>query len=394
MYGQDDREKLFLSYTIQSNFKSSIKSLLSGLLLSYTFAPNTQLKGTLFFNTVIRKDHKDFFDSIVSTSQTEYSNLILKRHKTINWRFIKQFISHWKNRVEISKVFSICPDGSLSTCTYKNNRFSLEFYCRWIALRVFEMYLSKLDFSNATSAVVLTDVWPYENVFIRTAKANGIKTVTLQHGIYVPDVSSDKVDVLNFWNIPSDYVLTWGHSSSTLFQKYSPKSKTIICGNPMLKEIESDESSHTIGIAFDIPAYQKYNQNMINIVEAYAQKNNYQIRIRTHPTDSVTNYTINCKTSTFNRDLDNCEVVVAHTTSMLFSYLAQGKKGFRYKSNVTYYELADEVQFSDIQSFLKCMSNRTTIDFKSIAATHIKYIDTSSLGQYKKELSKISGGEK
>lgn len=347
----------------------------------------------LFFSDVKREDHRRLFDLICQSCGRDKGYLVLQTPKGPFFAGIKTCFGRVKWLKQLKHLVQ----------PVRNEKLDLSFRHRlavYFTLVFYENLLKaaeKFDFAQTKAVVVLADVAPAQHILVNHAKQKQIKTVTAQHGIYQPDINKDAIDILNYWRVSADVLLSWGESTNQLFHKHNPELICATCGNPQIQPKSYPEDNELIGIAMDIPAHLQQNRKMLEVAEKYAKENHRKIRIRLHPTDQESNYTINPEVSEFHKDIDAAGVILAYTSTMLFTYMVLGKKILRYQDELPYYELDYRICFNDDQSFLRAMKNSAEIDYTGITKCHLEAIGDHSIQLYRKFFDRLNfdfkGGE-
>lgn len=242
---------------------------------------------------------------------------------------------------------------------------------------------SKLDFSQAEKIVVLGDVWQEESMLVQYANDKGIASVTCQHALFIPSIGNSTYDILNMWMVKAKTALLWGQYTEEQYRNFNPNLKCEICGNPTITEKKYHENVAIIGIAMDLPRMHEYNQKMIDVVESYARNTSRKVRLRIHPADKKENYRVDGKICEFSSDLDDAFFIVAHTTTMIFTYLLSGKKVLKFMSNIPFFPVDKNMVFSTLDDLTKCANHFDNFDGSKMAKNEISYIGEESAFKYK-----------
>lgn len=361
-YYFNQKIKMFLYYS-QINFCSCIylfKSICAILFKKYKF--HGKIDGTVFFYSPNRKEHIERFLNIYSICPGNKNLCVLKNGIGLNFKNLYLFFRNITCFKEIRDFGIFGKENPIA----KKILFRIIIYLRLIEYQGICCSLKKLNLVKMDNLVVYTDTWLPEYALINEANKRGITTVTCQHGIYPVDITSNSIHVLNYWNIPSKYALVWGKETAKQFHKYSPEAKVVECGDMNLFERKFDIVENTIGIIMDIPANKSYNQSMINIAENVAIKYKMKIWIRIHPTDNALNYNIDPKVSSFKADNENAELFVAHSSTMIFSGIAEGRHVLIYKSDMKFYNFDSGICFSNVNEFEERINRINEVDWKNI----------------------------
>ena len=133
----------------------------------------------------------------------------------------------------------------------------------------------------------------------------------------------------------------------------------------------------------DLPRMHEYNQKMIDVVESYARNTSRKVRLRIHPADKKENYRVDGKICEFSSDLDDAFFIVAHTTTMIFTYLLSGKKVLKFMSNIPFFPVDKNMVFSTLDDLTKCANHFDNFDGSKMAKNEISYIGEESAFKYK-----------
>lgn len=377
-----DRREILLDYYNLKNLQQSGKATIPRLINNLFFKKN-QITGDnkeiIWMISYKRKDYLRFFQSIEGQIAHPSSEINISRVRCINFTAIFSFFFHLYEFPKLHKI-----DLSIGG----ENKYILSFREQVM------IYLYNLQFYDIVRAmkrhgnegvkafVSLCDTWISEHAIVKYLNKKGITTITCQHAVYRPDVNESCIDILNLIDVPSKIRLAWGDVHNNIFEKYSPSVKNIICGNPLLEPNTCEVIPKTIGVATDYRLFKDYNAKMLQIVQQFAEGNGYTVKWRKHPNDSVENYAFNNRIIKLDSNLDDCEFIVAHTTTMFFSYLARGIKAIRYKSDVQFFDLEKSIQFSNQQEFDEIARDIDSIDFSRISKHYIECIGEESKAKY------------
>ncbi len=388
----NNREILYLYYGLKKTKIEKLKQLVEWIWGTFfkTYLFSGKGIGALYFLSYSRKDYEKFMCAVYEECDIEKSWLYVKVINRVNFYNFKNF---FKNLFKISKLRTIeipkynpYDETQYFTCDIID---VLIIYLGVIRYLGIENSLKSFDFSDATSIVVLCDVWETEHMLVNYANGLGLVTISCQHAIFHPGIYNNTMHFLNFWEVPSKFIFTWGVNSKKMYEKNNRNIDCRICGNPIISKIMKPDEVNLIGIAADIPLYKEYNENMIEIVQKFARIYNFKVVIRLHPTDSEENYKIDEKMCCFGEDLEKAKFIVGHTTTMIITYLASGKKVLKYESDIPYFEVGSDMCFNSLESFKLCYNSLENIDFNKLAENEIQYIAGDSKMRYRDEFNKI-----
>lgn len=384
------RDILYQYYSIKAN-QSGISSQVihafaKMLLKKYKYIGT--LQRVTYYVSLERKDYQNFMDSVMEKISEK-----CKLQKQINICMNLQNLVMMLRRTDVfaqTKLITLPQVGTEETIVRPSFWERVVIFFNLITGMGIYNSFSELDFSRTKKIVVLGDVWQEESMLVQCVNDKGIDSVTCQHALFIPDIGNSTYDILNMWEVKARETLLWGNFTKKQYKKFNPNLKCMVCGNPTIKERDYNENTQVLGIALDLPRMHDYNQKMIEIVEKYAQKNNKNVLIRIHPADKQEAYKIDTEISTFSRDLDETLVIIAHTTTMLFTYLTSGKKVAKFESDVKFFPLDKRMLFKTSDGLEKYLNIMGSIDFHEMAREEILCIGEQSKEKYKKELEELN----
>lgn len=391
----NEREILFNHALILRQIKVCEIFLLMIKTIASVFFYKYSLEGEehefLFFNTVKRSDHVDFFNSIQNQCPLDKGFLNWKRARTINMKALLLLVFYLPHINELRKILIPKCDVNEQTGICLKCRFSILFllYLRLVKNIIIKKQISRYKWGKVKVLVTLYDIGEPEHFVVNYANVNNIKTVVLQHGIMLPYFDHKNIDTFNMYNIPSQYFLALGTRVTKLGEKCCDSTPVFInCGKPNILE-DNKIIDGLIGIACNIPSDHKENVEMINIAQKYALESGKKIRIRLHPTDKEKFYSIDTRVSTFDKEISNSEIIIGYTTTMIFTYMRQGKSVYRFNGPNDYFKLPAKITFDNYEDFELKIKNHKNVDFKEISKEYISYIGEESFNKYKEAFEYI-----
>lgn len=339
----------------------------------------------MFFNTVERKDHVELFTLIENICQFDKGELKWVKRRGINLYNLKNLITNFTHIKELKQIE--IPKESISCGKEKYMKLDslqlVTLYIKLIRNLGVKKSISKYQWKGIDSLVVLYDIGEPEHFVVERANSCGIKTVTLSHGILLPQFNHLDVGTYNLYKVPSRFLLSWGEDVKEILEGRNENVKVIVCGCPRIREKPHNILHGLIGVAGSSPYDTTANCRMIQIAEQYARVHGKKVRIRLHPQDCEKKYELDMSVAEFNGSIDECEMIIAYRTAMIFTYMVKGKKVMRYKDEVPYYDFPEGIEFRSFQELEKNMEKVHDIDFKTIAKKHIQYIDHESESKYR-----------
>ena len=139
--------------------------------------------------------------------------------------------------------------------------------------------------------VTFADMQPLDNILSQYANNNSLKTVTLQHGLYIDYKNYENINVVNYKNIVSKYFLAWGDDTNDLVKRYHSDIKIVVCGKPIKKKDIKIDNYFTV--LFDQNIFHFYNKKLLALACELADKLDIGINLRLHPQNKLLWYKVN-----------------------------------------------------------------------------------------------------
>jgi hypothetical protein len=229
------------------------------------------------------------------------------------------------------------------------------------------------------------DMLPVENYVVQYFRAQNIKTVTFQHGLYIDYTKYPNINEVNYRNIVSEYFLAWGNETKNLIQKYHPNCKVFVCGNPMVKN-ENYKSKDFFTVVFDQEAFKEFNQNMIFIAQEFAKRINLKILFKLHPRNKIDDYNFDKNLLVENENINNSLFAIGHTSTLMFELMIKGIPTFKYNTKIPSNHFNNNLTFCDVDELFQKLNNKKEIDFFEEARYYIKSTNKEALEEYKSTL--------
>ncbi len=338
-------------------------------------------RSILFYNSVIdRKDHVELFQMIKANCEHDNDYIIFQKKVGNPFKALVKYIMNITVRKELNPKLFQTNGIDIKDISWLQREVV---YLRYIKHLLLLDQLNKLNISKIKCIVVLCDALFVESTIVKWANEKGIKTVTCQHGIVIPSSMIRTVDQLNYYCIPSRYALVWGDGVQEIYKGNNKRIECYVCGNPQIKKEHVSDDGNYVGVACDIPRYHKQNQRLIAIAEEYAKNQGFSVRIRLHPMDVGENYELDSSLTCYNKDIIDAKIILAHTTTMIFSYMIMGKKVLRLRSEKEYALLDDRFCFSDATEIERKLSSLKQEDFYKAGQTQINCTGKESEEKYR-----------
>lgn len=384
-----DVKQVLLAYFKFKSIKNNriiFREIIHCFCIKYLF--EFEVTDNLFINSVNRYDLDLLFNKIYDSCEHNKSKCTIMKKKAPNILNLISFICNFFPFItKINKIYKLNKDEYMPTVRF-NFFEKLYIFLRLLEAEGMKRSLSKLDFSNIKNLIVFCDAYPPEYIFVNEFNRLNKETITCQHAIFRPFQVIDSVHSCCTYKVYAKKLLSWGNDTKEFFRK--SMNSFIVCGNPVLKnEIICTNNPQKIGVILDIPSMYKWNCKMLKTVYNYANEHNYVVVARLHPTDSILNYDIRDKIQ-FENNLDDSNVIIGNTSSMIFTYLAQNKKVLKYNTPILYYSFPSEIVFNNEDELNAIMNHIDKIDFKKICEKQISYVGDDSKRKYKKFFDSIN----
>lgn len=375
----------YLARSKDKKIKHLTKAIFSTFFKKWYF--EIPKKDHLFLISFPRKDYIQLLGSIQDCCSGSKGSIKLQRKLSIN---LLGFLLFFKHLNQIKSIKTIHRpkniDGKIEIVEHQCDSLStMTIYLKLIMqLCIYTTASREFSKGYSRSITVLCDVWPIENVVIEAANAYNLKTTTCQHGLFIENINGNTWDMLNYWEVPSRYQLAWGLETVKCFERYNREIKSIVCGNPSIKEPDVIvKEASMIGIIFDQPLMKQYNENMLKVVENFAKAHKMTIKVRIHPLDNENNYDIDKSVTSFGKNINNAVMIVGHSSTMIYTYMICGYSVFKYESGLNNWHVDPMIMFSTSEELQQCHNHIETFDFQHEGGKQITYIGKEASDEYK-----------
>ncbi len=358
--------------------KKALRDSLDFLFFHRPAIPGKQMiTDFLFVKVMQRSDYNKLFNQIYSTCCKKKFSLNITYTKSQRIRLYPLYILIKYFPLLISKI-KLDPIKSLYII-YKMIQY----------LEVYEKLNHRISYKYL---VVFSDMQAIENLLVQMAKLKDIKTVTLQHGLYIDYTKMENINCVNYKNHVSDFFLAWGNSTKDLIEKFNPYSKVVICGKPIeTKNIQSQKSNY-FTILFDQNLLKQYNHKLLQIAYNLHEKTKLKVNIRFHPHNRKSAYKIKKDIVYIDKELESSVFILGHTTSLIHELLRIGIPVFKLNSDVPALDIPETLTFSnynDVENILK-HNDLQKHNFVENGQEFISFISEESLNKYKEFFIKLS----
>jgi len=326
----------------------------------------------LFIQSMDREDYNKFTNIIFHTIELDDKDfLLIQKKKKLNFDFLSIGYS------DIRNIWN-----SLET---KNIVEKIYIVLNILQVKSIDKYLKGY---NLKLLIAHADMQPVENYMVQYFKEKGIKTVTLQHGLYIDYSKYPNINEVNYKNVVSDYFLSWGEETKELIEKYHSNCKVLLCGNPTEKEM-AYKSKDFFTVVFDQELFKEYNKKLIHIAQELSRKINLKILLKPHPRNNLNDYDLDKDLFIDNGSLNNSAFVLGHTTTMMFQLMRSGIPVFKYQTDIPSNKFNNDLIFSNINELMLKLEKKDQIDYIKEGKYYIKYIDNNSLEKYKEVIERL-----
>lgn len=326
-------------------YKTKVKWLIKSfykLIEKYTYKHDIQSVDNKYVFSYFypdRKDHLELFNKVFQQfSQVENQKIT---YDNFNKKF--SIDRDFFRRIKKLKLLG------LYKCIRRQNIYSAEF-CLFLVAVIYQISYFIDEAKNIITKgkpqayISFCDVHIYENIITQLMKAKGIKTFTLEHGIYFKyNKNIQNVNILAYVNFVSDYMLVWGdYTKKEMMKGNIPSEKLVIVGNPLynMDYIEIDKKYDFFVIFLSQELYYESNLKMLEICNQFSERFNIKYKVKLHPSNKIGKYKeiINkeyCieiyKDEIYAKELiKQGDFIILHSTTLYIDALFIGKKVFRY----------------------------------------------------------------
>jgi len=205
-------------------------------------------------------------------------------------------------------------------------------------------------------------------------------TFNLQHGTF--SVLNDfSTAYLIYENMISDYQFSWGKSSTEIIKKYVSikdfKKSILYSGNPNYYDMKEKGKNYLKKGVFFLSGeiFKDENQKVLDILESFLKNNrSVKISLKSHPGDSLDNYSFNKKLFISIREnleveniLNESDFMIGYNTTVLFESLRYGIPVLQFKGKIS-----DLGAYANFESFI----NLKTFNLKFRKLKNIKLLNS------------------
>lgn len=313
---------------------------LRDFLYSDFHLPERKEAGTVFFRSLVRDDYRKLFHAVIDASELTDRIVVedFQRH-THSQRLNIGASRHMLEMAKLYDVLDILDPLDRACCFVRACKYSF----------ILE-HFRKMKFK---ALVCFADMQPVEHLLAYYFRGQGVTTFTMQHGLYVDYGDMDTVNVINYMHQPSEYFLSWGPETSRLIGRYHPKNKTIDCGKPLIFNAAppstATKAQPYISVFLDQKIFNQQNQEMLEVVLAFARQSNRSVKVRFHPSIRKQEFFERFPEIEEQLHFEDADFVVGHTSSLIYEALALGCRALRYESEIPAIPLPEQSTFSTVE---------------------------------------------
>ena len=294
----------------------------------------------VFFRSMARDDYRDSFHSVIRASGVP-DPVIVENYQT---RFQPARLNHRASRfmLENQALFDQIDEPD-----------AVKRKILFIRLCLYAYILDHFKKAKPRAVVFFADMQPVEYLLSWYFRSIGVKTVTMQHGLYVDYGSHDTINTINYMHQPSEYFLSWGPETSDLIARYQPDTTVVECGKPLIFNAHPPEGKKRdrpyVALLLDQKPFHKQNEELIEIAQAYALRKGLDVCVRFHPSLPKAEIIKKYPGMTEQLHFTDAQLVIGHTSSMVYEALALGCRVMRYASDIPAIRLPDNSEFRTLK---------------------------------------------
>lgn len=330
--------------------RSGKREVLSRWLRNFVSAdyvfPEVPEGSWVFFRSMPRDDYRAMFHAVAATAGLGKSVLVedyrIPRKGFGTNLETRRFMR--RNRHLRKAIVSDCP---------------IERECLFVRSCLYSFILERFAGCRPAVIVFFADMQPVEHLLSLHFRSKGVTTVTMQHGLYVDYGDFDTVNKINYLHQPSEYFLSWGANTTGLIRRFHPGAKVVECGKPLIFAAETGGArpgTPYVAVLLDQKIFHNQNREMLRIVIRYASSKGLAVTVRLHPQLSRNELFEEFPEVTERLEFSDAELVVGHTSTMIYEAVYLGCRVHRYRSEAPAIPLPDSCEFSSFEELLECLS--------------------------------------
>lgn len=160
-----------------------------------------------------------------------------------------------------------------------------------VELYKFHCIISKIKTNKYNLLVTYYDASPLENMVVQYFKQNGVKTATLQHGMFVsrrPELKKIDFEGIELSKSISDYFLAWNElTKAEAIKSGINEEKIKVLGIPKYANYKRKKvckkNRNEFGIILNVVDFDNQNIDLINYANQLAQEFDLKYKVKYHP---------------------------------------------------------------------------------------------------------------
>lgn len=308
------------------------------LMSRYTL-PAVKDGDVVFFRSLVRDDYKEMFHAVIDASGVKKPVVIEDYKDRPAPAELNRAASRYMLKAQDLWDFIDEPDGLMRSILFTR-------------LNHYMFILNHFQTVRPAAVVFFADMQPTEHLLSWYLRKQGVKTITLQHGLYVDYTGYKTINCINYLHQPSEYFLSWGPETSRLISRHHPKNKIIECGKPLIFEA-APPAGHKdrpyIALLLDQMPFHEQNEEMIEMARTFALRKGLDVRVRFHPSLPKQEIMKKYPGMTEQRHFTDAYCVIGHTSSLLYEALALGCKVLRYATDIPAIRLPENSEFTTLR---------------------------------------------
>ncbi|WP_395340310.1 hypothetical protein PN836_016580 [Ningiella sp. W23] len=341
---------------------------------------------TIFFRSLSRQDYKEFFSTIYESYEAKKIMIcdFERSSNSLNGHALTTLLIYGE---QLSSIISEQCELKLDCLLFRLAKYV------HIARNILTLSFKRIVF--------FSDHQPVEFLLSSICNDLGIRTCSVQHGLYVEYKGIDTVNKINYMFQPSHYFLSWGSETKELIEKYNKHANVIRCGKPHIFLPNGSDvcSKPFINLILDQPLFEKQNLQMIDLVTNYCLSYSIALNVRCHPGKQISKYDLTvfkgCELYT-DLKVEDAELSVGHSSSFLFELLALGCPVAQYKTASPTIDLPVKMQFTDaldMKAIFSLVKDLSKCELQTISERYFAKVNAESLMLYRKFFRKFAGEE-
>lgn len=304
--------------------------------------PTAPQNAVVCLRSLVRDDYKALFGSIISTLH-EWPVVrvedYLTRQQNLNPDMIDGLLKNvdaLKERLDID-----CPERRAAVA---------------VRMAMHEQVATRTLALEPAAVICFASMQPAEHLTALVARRRGLPTVTVQHGLYVEYRELETINTINYEHQPCEYFLAWGEHTAHLIDRYHDDVETRICGKPAIHTGSPPQTplgGPSLMVITDQIIFDEANRELLDLAVKFARRNGMKVKARFHPSNPRAEYLRLFPDLIEDPYFLDCDLVLGHTSSLIYEALSLGKRTLRYRTETPAIELPDSLTFTSLEELLQ-----------------------------------------